>query len=247
MSIDHGALENGVRAILFDLDGTLRHSRPTFAEAFFDIAARLGTPDSREGRRGAARWLHYYWAKSDELVSDRRAFAGNDEAFWINHARLFLIALGCTSELAADLATKASQRMNAEFRPQDWVAPDVTPALQTLKASGYRLAVLSNRSKPYQEQLETLDLAGYFEFALHAGELDAWKPDPQIFQLALERLGVRPNETMYVGDNYYADLIGAHRAGLAPVLIDPQGLFPEADCPVICQLGDLPGLLSHRG
>jgi len=87
---------NGIRAICFDLDGTLRYSRPTFAEAFFDIATRLGVYFDAETRRRASRWLFYYWAKSDELVSDRELFGGQDEAFWRKHARLFLEKLGCT-------------------------------------------------------------------------------------------------------------------------------------------------------
>ena len=211
---------NGIRAICFDLDGTLRHSRPTFAEAFFDVAARLGVPYSRESRQSAARWLLYYWAKSDELVSDREIFAGQDEAFWRNHAKLFLEVLGCSPEQAVDLAAAASQHMADEFKPLDWVPPDVPLALQALKSAGFNLAVVSNRGKPYLEQLETLGLAGYFEFALHAGELGYWKPDAQIFHQAVERLGIQPGQSLYVGDNYYADVVGANRAGLKPVLID---------------------------
>ena len=130
---------NGIRAICFDLDGTLRHSRPTFAEAFFDVAARLGVPYSRESRQSAARWLLYYWAKSDELVSDREIFAGQDEAFWRNHARLFLEVLGCSPEQAVDLAAAASQHMADEFKPLDWVPPDVPLALQALKSAGFNL------------------------------------------------------------------------------------------------------------
>ncbi len=239
---------NGIRAICFDLDGTLRHSRPTFAEAFFDIAARLGVPYGRESRRKAERWLHYYWAKSDELVSDREIFAGQDDAFWSNHARLLLKALGCSPDQAGALAPVASQHMADEFKPQDWVSPDVPSTLQALKEAGYHLAVVSNRSKPYIEQLETLSLAGYFEFALHAGEVGCWKPDAEIFHRAVERLGIQPSQSLYVGDNYYADVVGASRAGLKPVLIDPEGLFPEAGCPIIGKIGDLPELLSsHDG
>jgi HAD superfamily hydrolase (TIGR01549 family) len=230
---------NGIRAVCFDLDGTLRYSRPTFAEAFFNIAMRLGVSFDLETRRSASRWLLYYWAKSDELVSDREFFGGQNEAFWRNHARLCLEELGCTPGQARDLAPEASQRMTDEFKPQDWVPPDVPLTLQALKSAGFSLAVLSNRSKPYSEQLETLDLAGYFDFVLHAGEVGGWKPDVHIFQQAIERLGIQPSQSLYVGDNYYADVVGSSRAGMKPVLLDPEGLFPEADCPVISKIGDL--------
>ena len=234
---------NGIRAVCFDLDGTLRYSRPTFAEAFFDIATSLGVSYSPGSRRHASRWLHYYWAKSEELVSDRELYAGQDEAFWRNHARLLLEVLDCAPQQAIELAPVASQRMADEFKPEDCVFPDVPQALQELKSAGFSLAVLSNRSKPYVDQLENLSLASYFDFAMHAGEVGGWKPDVFIFERAAERMGIRPEQSLYVGDNYYADVVGASRAGMKPVLVDPEGLFPEADCPIIRKIGDLPELI----
>jgi len=234
-----------IKAILFDMDGTLRHNRPSYQETFFNIATRLGAPITDETHYQAKRWLHYYWAKSGELLSDQRVYADDSKAFWTNHARLLLSALGCTPDLAAAWAPKAFQMMNDEFKPQDWVPPDVHVTLEKLRAANYRLAVLSNRSRPFQEQMENLGLAPYFEFALHAGEAEAWKPEPQVFQRAVERLGCPPAETLYVGDNYFADVVGARRASLVPVLIDPEGLFPEADCAVIQGVGDLPELLRN--
>ena len=57
--------------------------------------------------------------------------------------------------------------------------------------------------------------------------------------MALERLGSRPEEAFYVGDNYWADVVGAERAGLTPVLLDPDRLFPEAACLVLKQIDEL--------
>ena len=54
----------------------------------------------------------------------------------------------------------------------------------------------------------------------------------------------QPDQTIYVGDNYFADILGAANAGLRPVLLDPDGLFPEAACPVISSLGELLGVLG---
>ena len=46
----------------------------------------------------------------------------------------------------------------------------------------------------------------------------------------LDKLELSPKETLYIGDNYFADVVGARNAGLAPLLYDPRGIFPEADC-----------------
>lgn len=104
------------------------------------------------------------------------------------------------------------------------------------------MGIASNRSQPFQEQLETLGLDSDFECMVAAGEINSWKPDPVIFQHALHELGAEPGKTVYVGDNYYADVIGAQRAGLQPILLDPQGLFPEADCPLVQTVGELKSL-----
>ena len=105
--------------------------------------------------------------------------------------------------------------------------------------------MLSNRTDPYDEQLEALGLAGYFEFAIAAGTVDSWKPDPVVFQHAIRNYGIPGGEILYVGDNYYADVVGAKNAGLVPVLVDPGGIFPDPECPVIRQIGELPEILGQ--
>jgi HAD superfamily hydrolase (TIGR01549 family) len=235
---------NGVVAVLFDLDGTLRHNLPSYNQAIFDYAVQLGAADSPERRRSALRWVHYYWAQSPEMLRDQETHGGLSEAFWIYYAYLTLINFGCPEAQAQALAPQVQQRMAGEYQPVDHVPPDAWDTLAALREAGFRLGVASNRSKPYGEQMAALGLEPFFQFALAAGEIKSWKPEPGIFLHAVELLGVQPGQTVYVGDNYYADSLGAANAGLRPVLLDPEGLFPEAACPVITSLGGLLGLLS---
>lgn len=245
MTSTNGFKPEQINTILFDLDGTLRFSQPTFYQAFFDVAFRLGVPDLPEGRRRMMQWLHYYWAQSSAMMADNRKYPDH-EGFWTNHARLALLEMGCTPYKAKKLAPSVYQEMEAEYHPGDWVPPEVPETLRLLKEAGYQLAVVSNRNKPYQELLDTLGLAGYFEFSLAAGEVDSWKPDPGIFLRAVERLGIEPAQAVYVGDNYYADVVGAQRAGLYAILLDSQQLFPQAECKVIEKFGALPRLLEKK-
>lgn len=220
-----------VRAILFDLDGTLRHNIPSSNHAFFDFAAELGAADSPELRRQTIRWVHYYWAQSPELLGDLEVFGGLSNEYWIFYAERTLTVFGCSTDQARSLAPLIAQRMGEEYSPLDHVPPEVHQTLQALKQAGMRLAVVSNRSNPFDEQLSKLELSQYFEFAIAAGVIALWKPDAGIFLHSVKQLGVRPEETMYVGDNYFADVIGAQNAGLRPVLIDPEGIFEGAtDC-----------------
>lgn len=234
-----------VRALLFDLDGTLRHNHPPSVDTFLHFAIDLGLPGSPEKRHKFNRWTHYYWAQSPELLQDLVDYTG-EEIFWLNYARRSLEILECDRDQVDTLASKINARMQSEHNPENRVAADVTPTLDALRSAGYRLAVLSNRRQPCMDELDDLGLGSYFDFALVAGEVSAWKPDPVIFHHALDRLGTAPAETVYVGDNYYADILGAEKAGLQPVLLDPEGFFPEAECPVIHTISDLCSLLLER-
>ena len=108
--------------------------------------------------------------------------------------------------------------------------PELHQILPALRAAGYKLAVLSNRRSPFRDILVTLEIIDYFDAVMFAGEIGVWKPEPEIFTPLLERFDLTPQETLYVGDNYFADVIGARNAGLEPVLYDPRGIFPDADC-----------------
>jgi len=243
---NHNAWKADVRAVLFDLDGTLRHSHPTFMQSFLQTAENLNISAPSERNRQANRWLHYYWAQSPELLADWPTYLEQPEYFWANHARLLLLALGCNEIESAPLGSEIARRMLERFKPEDRVLPDVPIALARLKSVGYRLGVVSNRRKPFEEQLASLSLLEYFEFSLYAGELERWKPNTEMFAIALDHLELPAQAVVYVGDNYYADVVGAQRAGLRPVLLDPDSLFPEAGCPAIAQIGDLPDLIHQQ-
>lgn len=233
---------NGIQAILFDLDGTLRHHLPNGGEVFNDYALSLGIPLSEEDRLRANRWEHYYFAYSPEIKADSALF-DDEEKFWVAFGRRRLIVMGCSTQQAADLSPQFSAHMRANHHPQVHVPEEARALLPALQEAGYLLGVVSNREKPYQEQLEEMGLRGHFAFTLAGGEINSFKPERGIFDEALRRAGTSAPETMYVGDNYFADVVGSRRAGLRPVLYDPIRLFPEAGCAVITAFDQLTNLL----
>lgn len=228
-----------INTIFFDLDGTLRHNQPTFLEALSTYNQQLGLPHEIAHSRQGYRWLHSYWAQSPDLIADRVQFGQDELAFWINHSRRFLIACGCQPEQAMRLAPDLTECMRERYSPVDTLDAEAGDLLPNLQQVGFRMGVISNRTEPFDEQLQSLGISDYFEFSLAAGTIDAWKPDPVIFQYALQQMEIEPEQAVYVGDNYYADVVGARNAGLEPILVDPTGLFPEADCTVIKSIGEL--------
>lgn len=228
-----------IKAVFFDLDGTLRHSVPTGGDVFTDYIRTLGLLVNDEDRLRAMRWEHLYWASSADLRDDLMAHSADTEKFWIEYSRRRLIALGISPALAREYAAKVSAHMGAEYKPESIVPDEVRNALAQLKQKGYLMAVLSNRDRPFLETLETHAIHEFFEFSLAGGEVNSYKPEPGLFEHALQRTGLSAQEAVYVGDNYFADVVGARRAGLTPVLFDPDEIFPEADCIVIKSFDEL--------
>jgi HAD superfamily hydrolase (TIGR01662 family) len=230
---------NHIKAVFFDLDGTIRHSVPSGGEVFTDYVITLGLKVSHEDRIRATRWEHFYWASSPDLRDDILAHSVDTENFWIEYSRRRLVALGASAEWALAYAPKASIHMGTEYRPESVIPDDVRRALAGLKQDGYIMAVLSNRDRPFQEVLDTHNVSEFFDFSLAGGEVNSYKPDTGLFEAALKRVNMTPQEAVYVGDNYFADVVGSRRAGLTPVLYDPIGTFPEADCAKIKTFDEL--------
>jgi putative hydrolase of the HAD superfamily len=103
------------------------------------------------------------------------------------------------------------------------LSPGTIEALDRLKAEGYRLAVISNSDGRAEEGLAAAGIRDRFELVIDSHLVGFEKPDPRIFAAALTRMGLAPAEAVYVGDIYEVDAIGARRAGLDVILLDPLG------------------------
>ena len=124
---------------------------------------------------------------------------------------------------------------------------DRTPeTLSELAAAGYRLGVISNADGRMEALLERVGLRAHFEFVVDSELFGATKPDPEIFLEGCRRMGLLPEECLYVGDLYPVDYLGATRAGLQAVLFDPWD-FHVGEAPRIRSLGELPALLANGG
>ena len=95
----------------------------------------------------------------------------------------------------------------------------------------HRLAVITNTHDPalVPTHLARMGVANLLAPVVTSVELGWRKPSPRIFEHALERIGARPEECLYVGDSYIADYRGALAAGLRAWLIDPERRTPVPD------------------
>lgn len=123
-----------------------------------------------------------------------------------------------------------------------WVAPapGAREALDALASRGLRLAVVSNAEGQVARDLDRAGYAGRFETVVDSHLVGVAKPDPAIFAVALERLGLTAEDVVFVGDMPEIDVRGARAAGIRPILVDRFDLHPGADCPRISSMRELP-------
>jgi HAD superfamily hydrolase (TIGR01549 family) len=121
------------------------------------------------------------------------------------------------------------------------VAADVRPALERLRGLGAKLAVVSNANGVLQRVLDRVGLSRFFDAVCDSFVEGVEKPDPRLFALALNRTQSRAETTLHVGDLFHVDVVGARRAGLRAVLIDPHGLYGSFDVDRVRDLSELAG------
>ncbi|MGF1506756.1 MAG: HAD family hydrolase, partial [Anaerolineae bacterium] len=207
-----------IRAIFFDLDGTLRRVKPTSQEALLAHADDLGYTVPNKGRRDAILWSHSYWADARGVQADLQQLGGR--AFWEAYIQRFVEALKPQGAPLEETTAALAERFTASFRPSFSLMEGSKELLWTLRSEKFIVGLVSYRREPLTGDAIELGIIEHLNFTLAAGQVAMWKPDPGLFDAALDLAGCNPAEAVYVGVNYCADVVGAQRAGLTPVLID---------------------------
>jgi FMN phosphatase YigB (HAD superfamily) len=231
--------DQGIKNIIFDLDGTLVHHQQHLAMMIEAFLSEKGYPLTRQQAIAAGQWSHKFWGEYMDIIPDPENVWDDGAVFWRHYVQRYYQILdapeGSLDELLDDLA------VCIDVRPRDdiMMLPQTVEVLSALKAQGFRMGILSNRESLLAPVIEALALSDFIEHAASAGELGASKPEPEAFYLFLEVFGGKPEESLYVGDNYFLDVEGALNAGLKPVLLDRFGWYEEVECPIIAELSAL--------
>jgi putative hydrolase of the HAD superfamily len=169
--------------------------------------------------------------------------AGGHLESWRTYMEFALAAAGLEAEDAANAALRVFQ---AHLQRNLWrrVPPDVEPTLRHLRAAGYKVGVISNAEGTVAQLLQDVGLATLLDFIIDSHLVGLEKPDPRIFALGLEQAGTTPARTLYVGDIYTVDVVGARGAGLDAALLDTFGVYRDVDCPRLLTLGDVLKLID---
>jgi len=142
----------------------------------------------------------------------------------------------------------AALRRAMSRRVLDAVSPGTLAVLDALRADGHPMALISNATSDTAEAWPMSRLASRFEVAVFSCEVGMAKPDPRIYRLAAERLGVAPTDCVFVGDGADGELDGAAAVGMTVFrTMEHNDTAPNWEGPVLSALADLPVLLRERG
>ena len=175
------------------------------------------------------------------LDQTRTIRATNDEKRGWLYFNLIFERAGITPDAATGAALAELHAYHQAHNLWEFMPADVLPALVAIRDLGLRMVVVSNANGTICAAAERLGIAPLVRCVLDSQVEGVEKPDPRLFEIALERSGARRETTIHVGDIYEVDVVGARAAGIQPVLLDVAGLYPEADCP---RVPSLPGLVD---
>ena len=144
-----------------------------------------------------------------------------------------------------DAACERLRRYHDASNLWEDLMPGTIEALEQL-APRYRLGVVSNANGTVRALMARLGLDHFFDAVVDSQEEGVQKPDPRLFRIGVERMRATPESTVYVGDIFTVDVLGARGAGLSAVLIDPNGLHADKPCDRIATMLELPALLAGR-
>ncbi len=256
------------KAILFDLDDTLVVEEAS-AEAAF-----LATCERAREQYGIAPEALYQavrhhagqlWRASPTITYCRAIgissweglwarFLGDDPNLkalraWAPTYRREAWSRALASQGVRDLpfAEQLAATFPRERRARHIAFPDVETTLKELQGA-YRLALVTNGVPDLQhEKIQGAKLVQYFDAVIISGEVGVGKPDPRIFELALDKLAVSSKMAVMVGNSLTRDIKGAQQAGLRGIWINRPGgdcgeeVTPDAQ---IASLSELPDILQ---
>ncbi len=178
-----------------------------------------------------------------------RSFPVEDELDWPTRWHGYLEAFITTCGAPDELREEIHQHLDSEFADAAlWMRelPGARDGLRALSETGVRLGIVSNADGLIGQRLTEAGILQVgpgigteVETIIDSGAVGVMKPDPRIFHLALDAMGLDAQDTWYVGDMPGIDVVGARRAALRPIVMDPFDLHLDADYERVGSLGEL--------
>jgi len=241
-----------IRAILFDLGGTLLEFNPHHLPWLEWERAGLENVHACLLTRGYDLDLTAFSAHWAEQLPERWEQAARGEG---NLQLGDVLREACHACGVTPTADEIETAVAAYIAPLDahvMAYDDTLDTLRELHCRGYKIGLISNTMWPgeyHRHEMERHGLLSLFDHTLFSADVGLWKPQPEVYHFALDALGVPAEEAVFCGDMPAYDIVGAQRAGLRTIYKrNPgsplDGVVPDAE---IDNLAELPALMEEWG
>ncbi|MBI3474104.1 MAG: HAD family hydrolase [Acidobacteria bacterium] len=223
-------MKSPIKFIFFDVGNTLLF--PNRDRIHAPLADRGLTPDATVLRNLERTTKNQFDAR---MVQD----GSTDHSFWWMFYTQLLAKIGLNDDGVRDqLVTNIRQSANWDIIP-----PGTREHLQQIGAR-YKISVISNADGKIEDVLARCNIADCFQTITDSGLVGVEKPHPEIFRQALQKMNAAPEESLYVGDMYSVDYLGATGAGMQAILMDVPGAYHERGVARVESLEELRASLS---
>ena len=221
-----------IKAVLFDFGGTLANTKTDWEMVSERIKSRLELEDIRVDPvdlENAIKDTIEYRYEQHKLGAELDSYQ------FFNHA-LGILGHSVSMDIADELEQYVYDEGYTEF------VSGLEDTLMEL-SNDYKLGLLSNSwLEAPRQALRDNGYGRWFDVMICSFDIGVPKPDPRIFEFALDLLGVRPQEAVMVGDSLEADVKGALGAGMRAVLVDDG--FSVWDGPKILEFEEIIDVLA---
>jgi len=192
--------------VCFDLDWTLSYYPLSTRQVLREALQRTSFPPDLLGDLAAAA------ERYNELWLTLERSADSTDALRVQIMTTLFRERGIGDATAIREVSEAY----GDVRRESGVLP--YPGIDALLADlevNYKLGLLTNGPSDIQwEKIESLGFDQQFDAVIVAGDVGIYKPDARVFEMLLERLGMAAEQSLFVGDSYDTDILGAHQAGM---------------------------------
>jgi FMN phosphatase YigB (HAD superfamily) len=222
-------MNSKVKAIFFDVGNTL----------LFPNRERIHAPLTKRGILPDADLLRDLECRTKNQFDGMMTTNGStDHSFWWLFYSQLLSEIGLHDNAIRDQLV-ASIRNSGNW---DTIRPGTAEQLRDI-GKRYPIAVISNADGRIEDVLRRCGIAHCFRTITDSGLVGYEKPHPEIFRQALKSMNAAPEDSLYVGDVYSVDYLGATGAGMQAVLMDIPGAYRDKDVPRVESLEELQTVL----
>lgn len=155
--------------------------------------------------------------------------SSNDVSRWHVYFEYILQVAGLSDKDKLHKAISELKEYHDKNNIWNLLPPFIPPMLRRLSKK-YRLGIISNSDGSIDNLLERLGIRKYFSIIVDSYSVGYEKPNPKIFTIALEKAKASPQSSLYIGDLYYVDVVGAEKVGITCILIDPIDNHKDKGC-----------------